>query len=57
MFSQNFPTVFLADGAQLGRNATLPMKSISRKPQSERTAEEYRFIASTQALSDSAKIL
>ena len=46
---QNFPIVFLANGAQLGCHAARQMESVMNKPQHTWTLEEYRFIAGIQA--------
>jgi hypothetical protein len=45
---QNFPIIFLANGAQLGYQAARQMESIMAKPQHTWTPEEYRFIVNTQ---------
>ena len=56
MFPQpSFPIIFLANGAQLGRDAALLMESISKKSQDTWTPEEYRFMANIQAASSPSK--
>jgi hypothetical protein len=49
MQMQNFPIIFLANGAQLGYQAARQMESVMAKPRHLWTLEEYRFIADMQA--------